>query len=141
MLICRVERPIGNASHTDYGRNVTGSEYIDFHVLNFTPHGYPDCDPDQFMAWFHLPSIRAPAIWLRSFKDVIALDSEQQMRNLHILVLARSTIKEEEVLHLLSKASLTTLHLHTAMRQYLVGVAGVLSPLPAGPRAIASAAS
>lgn len=46
----------------DYGGNATGSEYIDFHVLTFTSHGYPDCDSDQFMAWLHLPSIPALAI-------------------------------------------------------------------------------
>ena len=98
----------------DYGGNVTGPEFIDFHVLNFTPHGLPDCDPDQFMAWFHLPSINSLSIWLRSFKDVLTMDSERQIRNLHTLVLARSTIEEGDIACLLSKAFLKTLHLGLA---------------------------
>ena len=98
----------------DYGGNVTGPEFIDFHVLNFTPHGLPGCDPDQFMAWFHLPSINSLSIWLRSFKDVLTMDSERQIRNLHTLVLARSTIEEGDIACLLSKAFLKTLHLGLA---------------------------
>ena len=104
----------GSLTVADYGGNVTGPEFIDFNALDFEPHGLPDCDPDQFMAWFHLPSINALAIWLRSFKDVLTLDSERQIHNLHTLILARSTIEEEDVARLLSKASLKTLHLGLA---------------------------
>ena len=104
----------GSLTVADYGGNVTGPEFIDFNALDFEPHGLPDCDPDQFMGWFHLPSINALAIWLRSFKDVLTLDSERQIHNLHTLILARSTIEEEDVARLLSKASLKTLHLGLA---------------------------
>ena len=104
----------GSLTVADYGGNVTGPEFMDFNALDFEPHGLPDCDPDQFMAWFHLPSINALAIWLRSFKDVLTLDSERQIHNLHTLILARSTIEEEDVARLLSKASLKTLHLGLA---------------------------
>ena len=104
----------GSLTVADYGGNVTGPEFIDFNALDFEPHGLPDCDPDQFMAWFHLPSINSLSIWLRSFKDVLTMDSERQIRNLHTLVLARSTIEEGDVARLLSKASLKTLHLGLA---------------------------
>ena len=57
----------------DYGSNVPRSEEFDpifntFDKLN----GYPPCDPNQFMAWFHLPSIQSIFIWLRSCQDVMS---------------------------------------------------------------------
>ena len=102
----------------DYGSNVPMSEnwnlglddpdYMD---------GYPLCDPNQFMAWFHLPSIRSLSIWLRSCQDVITSQQQANLRNLHTLIIARSTIQEEEVPCLLSQMpALRRLHLGIAYR-------------------------
>ena len=48
----------------DYGSNVPLSQADD--DLSY-PKGYPSCEPKQFMAWLHLPSVQSISIWLRSF--------------------------------------------------------------------------
>ena len=46
----------------DYGSNVRIAEYMkEISDLDYVD-GYPPCDPDQFMAWFHLPSVISLAI-------------------------------------------------------------------------------
>lgn len=54
----------------DYGGNVPLSEEEE-PLCGHYPEGYPACDPSQFMAWFHLPSVVSISIWLRNFQDVI----------------------------------------------------------------------
>ncbi|KAE8360701.1 hypothetical protein BDV27DRAFT_37325 [Aspergillus caelatus] len=104
----------------DYGSNVPIAEEFDGLYNDFdTTAGYPLCDPDQFMAWFYLPAIQSLSIWLRSFKDVIADYNSQQanLSQLQTLVLARTTITDDEVQDLLSQmASLKMLHLGLAYR-------------------------
>ncbi|THC91499.1 hypothetical protein EYZ11_009030 [Aspergillus tanneri] len=104
----------------DYGSNVPIAEEFNplFNSFDTTP-GYPLCDPNQFMAWFHLPSIQSLSIWLRSFQEVITERSRPQanLNQLQTLVLARATIREDEVPDLLSQMStLKTLHLGLAYR-------------------------
>lgn len=79
--------------------------------------GYPPCDPDQFMAWFHLPSVQSISIWLRSFEGVITSEKQGNLSNLNTLVLARATIRDQDVPSLLLPlTSLKTLHLGMAYR-------------------------
>lgn len=102
----------------DYGSNVPLSEEFDplFNIFDKLD-GYPPCDPGQFMAWFHLPSIQSISIWLRTFEDVILNEDQGNLSNLHTLVIARATIKEQDVPSLLSQlTSLKTLHLGMAYR-------------------------
>lgn len=102
----------------DYGSNVPLSEEVDG-VFNTSldSDGYPPCDPNQFMAWFHLPSIQPISIWLRSFQDVITGEEQGNLSNLHTLVVARATFKEEDVPSLLSQmTTLKSLHLGMAYR-------------------------
>lgn len=56
----------------DYGSNVPLTEEFDpmFHDFD-KMNGYPPNDLDQFMAWFHMPSILSISIWLRRFQGVI----------------------------------------------------------------------
>lgn len=102
----------------DYGSNVPLSEEFDpiFNIFDKL-NGYPPCDPNQFMAWFHLPSIQSISIWLRSFQDVITGEDQGNLSKLHMLVVARATIKEEDVPSLLSQmTTLKSLHLGMAYR-------------------------
>ncbi|OJJ37793.1 hypothetical protein ASPWEDRAFT_39531 [Aspergillus wentii DTO 134E9] len=102
----------------DYGSNVPLSEEFEPYLNSFDKlHGYPPCDPNQFMAWFHLPSIQSLSIWLRSFQDVITSEDQGNLSNLDTLVVARATIKEENVPALLSQmTTLRSLHLGMAYR-------------------------
>lgn len=109
----------------DYGGNVRIAErveeYVDLNDLNATA-GYPDCEPDQFMAWFYLPSLKSLAIWLRDARDIgtsAIVDRKTNLSQLHTLILTRPTIRELDVLFLLSQAAngaLHTLHLGLAYR-------------------------
>lgn len=111
--------PFDSLTSIDYGSNVPLSERLD-EVFNtdLDSDGYPPCDPNQFMAWFHLPSIQSISIWLRSFQDVNTQGKQQgNLNNLHTLVIARATIKEEDVPSLLSQMiTLKSLHLGMAYR-------------------------
>lgn len=102
----------------DYGSNVPMSE--NRHLGLYGPYyidGYPLCDPNQFMAWFHLPSIRSLSIWLQRSQDVITSQQQANLRHVHTLIIARSTIQEEEVPCLLSQMpALRRLHLGIAYR-------------------------
>ena len=102
----------------DYGSNVPLSEEFDPIFNTFDKlDGYPPCDPNQFMAWFHLPSIESVSIWLRSFQDVITGEDQGNLSKLHTLVVARATIKEEDVPSLLCQmTTLKSLHLGMAYR-------------------------
>lgn len=98
-----------NLTTVDYGSNVPLSEE-EIPLVESFPEGYPSCEPDQFMAWFHLPFVESISIWLRSFRD--AITSQEQLKRVHTLVLARSTLTYEEVRNLLQHTpSLKSLHL------------------------------
>lgn len=110
----------GSLTAIDYGSNVPLSEEYDplFNIFEKVD-GYPPCDPCQFMAWFHLPCVQSISIWLRDFKDVITSENQGNLSNLHTLVIARATIKEQDVPSLLSRlTSLKTLHLGMAYRWF-----------------------
>lgn len=101
----------------DYGSNVRIAEYMkEISDLDYVD-GYPPCDPDQFMAWFHLPSVISLAIWLRSLKDVTGLEERSNLDQLKTLIIARATVKESDILALLEETTvLQTLHLGMAYR-------------------------
>lgn len=74
-LFCAPNGTMSKFTHlttVDYGSNVPIAEEeepLDGHF----PEGYPSCDPSQFMAWFHLPSVASISIWLQNFQDAITL--------------------------------------------------------------------
>ena len=100
----------------DYGSNVPLAEEYNPIYTRSDVEGYPPCEPGQFMAWFHLPSIQSLSIWLRTFQDVMSPSYPMgNFNNIHTLVLARATIQEVDVLHLLDQMhALKTLHLGLA---------------------------
>lgn len=99
----------------DYGSNVRLAEYLNELSKMDDVDGYPDFNPDQFMAWFYLPSVKSLAIWLQSLKDV--KEEQPNLHQLHALVIARATVTESEIFTLLEKTSaLKTLHLGLAYR-------------------------
>ncbi|PKY06973.1 hypothetical protein P168DRAFT_301990 [Aspergillus campestris IBT 28561] len=97
----------------DYGSNARIAERIEEEIDLDTVEGYPDCEPEQFKAWFYLPSLKALAIWLRDARDI---GNKSNLHQLHTLILARATISEQDVPHLLSQTTpaLHTLHLGLA---------------------------
>lgn len=98
----------------DYGSNVPLSEEEE-PLYEHYPEGYPSCDPSQFMAWFHLPSVVSISIWLQNFQD--AITSQKQLEQVHTLVLARSTLADQEVYDLLQHTpNLKSLHLGLAYK-------------------------
>lgn len=98
----------------DYGSNVPIAEEEE-PMDNHFPEGYPSCDPGQFMAWFHLPSVASISMWLRNFQD--AISSPKQLEQVHTLVLARSTLADQEVYDLLQHTpNLKLLHLGLAYK-------------------------
>ena len=100
----------------DYGSNVPLSEECDPMFNSWDIDGYPPCEPKQFMAWFHLPSIQSLSIWLRTFQDVLTPCYPMgNFNNIHTLVLARATMQEENVTDLLVQMhALKKLHLGMA---------------------------
>lgn len=97
----------------DYGSNVPLSEE-EVPLHEYYSEGYPSCDPSQFMAWFHLPSVVSISIWLRDFPDILV---SQQLEQVHTLVLARSTLADQEVYDLLQHMpNLKALHLGLAYK-------------------------
>lgn len=102
-------------TEVDYGGNVRLSEtFEDFPTIN-EGEGYPLCDPDQFPAWFYLPSLKSLTIWLRTKESFELPDLPSNLPSLEKLILARTTINENQVPQLLSSTtSLKTLHLGMA---------------------------
>lgn len=107
---CLLARNNGAVSNTfdalqsvDYGGNVPPPEH--FELVDPTPDGFPlSYNQDQFIGWFHLPSIQHLSIWLRDTIDLRTnpnLHLDARTMHLDSLVLARSTISEEDVLFLL----------------------------------------
>lgn len=104
----------------DYGGNVPlpGGWDPELGVLEET-EGYPSFyNKEQFIGWFCLPALQHLAIWLRETTELQQTRQTEfncNLGNLRTLVLARSTITEEDVLFLLSQAkSLRSLHLGLA---------------------------
>lgn len=102
----------------DYGSNVPSSEEYDPEFTRSDVEGYPPCEPGQFMAWFHLPSIQSLSIWLRTFQGAMTPCYPMgNFNNIRTLVLARATIQAEDVADLLLQMhALKTLHLALAYR-------------------------
>lgn len=97
----------------DYGSNVPVSEEEE-PLDEYYPEGYPSCDPSQFIGWFHLPSVMSISIRLRDFRDIIMY---RQLEQIHTLVLARSTLADQEVYDLLQHMpNLKALHLGLAYK-------------------------
>lgn len=102
----------------DYGANVRRDEVCrglpEIHDLP----GYPECNPEQFPAWFYLPSLRSLKMWLRT-KEGIELPDQPRpdLSRLQRLILARTTIPETQVPNILPLApNLKTLHLGMTYR-------------------------
>ncbi|PLB47476.1 F-box domain protein [Aspergillus steynii IBT 23096] len=67
------------------------------------PDGYPPYNPEQFMAWFCLPSLRHLNIWLRDLEGLEEARPDLDLSNLETLVMARSTATEQHMHFLLSR--------------------------------------
>ncbi|KAL4889136.1 hypothetical protein BDV59DRAFT_187268 [Aspergillus ambiguus] len=79
--------------------------------------GYPQCNPEQFPAWFYLPSLRSLTIWLRTKQGIELPDRRPDLSRLQCLILARTTIQEAQVTSILSLTPrLETLHLGMTYR-------------------------
>lgn len=99
----------------DYGTNVPEPEFISWISEFDKTDSYPRCDPDQFMAWFYLQSVKSLGLWTQSLQGVVPTSQRLHLDQLHTLVLARSTIKEGETPGLLTQTpNLRTLHLGLA---------------------------
>ncbi|PIG79163.1 F-box domain protein [Aspergillus arachidicola] len=98
----------------DYGGNVPIAESEDIYS-DESPDSYPPYNPDQFMAWFCLPSLRHLNIWLRDIEGLREAVPDLDLSKLETLILARTTISEEDVAFLLSRTpNLKSLHLGMA---------------------------
>ncbi|XHG00861.1 hypothetical protein AWENTII_004276 [Aspergillus wentii] len=101
----------------EYGGNTPPAELWDNNMLPLDLDGFPSVyNQDQFIGWFCLPSLQHLGIWLR---DTVDLRTNEKLQcdpaNLTSLVLARSTIPEEDVLFILQRTpNLTKLHLGLA---------------------------
>lgn len=99
----------------DYGSNVPPLEAEDFESLG----DFPACDPEQFMAWFYLPSLKVLEIWLRDLDGMnITRDQQEKpwnLENVHTLGLVRATASYKSMQYVLSRTrSLKSLHLGLA---------------------------
>lgn len=98
----------------DYGGNVPRpvKRYMEHDVEGYQQ---PDefatpCNRAQFMVWFYLPSIHRLEIWLRDVEELKA--GPPDLSHLESLILARSTISEQDVPFLLTRTkNLKNLHL------------------------------
>ncbi|KAA8642703.1 uncharacterized protein ATNIH1004_009455 [Aspergillus tanneri] len=100
----------------DYGGNVRRAPRESLSTVGI-PKDYPACNPYQFGAWFHLPSLRSLAIWLKTQQEFLIPGVLSNITQLNTLIIARSTIQEDQVPSLLSETgSLRTLHLGMAYK-------------------------
>lgn len=98
----------------DYGSNVPLAKLYNPIFDSFDDcDGYPSCNPEQFIALFHLPAIKSLSVWLRHFHHPIPC-----LQDLHTLVLARSNMEAEDIHDLLAwkLPALKTLYLGLAYR-------------------------
>lgn len=97
----------------DYGSNVP---YPEWYTSYRYDDGYPVCDPKQFMAWLHLPSVQFLLIWLQNFQN--AINYQEQLKQVTSFVLARSPLTDREVYSLLKVApNLRALHMGIAYHE------------------------
>ncbi|KAJ5605335.1 hypothetical protein N7510_010489 [Penicillium lagena] len=83
-------------TNVDYGANVRRDEMSFGEPLIYEEPGYPECNPDQFPAWFYLPALRSLKIWLRT-KQLEGIEMPHRrltLSRLERLILTRATIKE-----------------------------------------------
>lgn len=101
----------------DYGGNVPLAKMISFDTGGPMPDSYPaSYNHNQFICWFHHPSIRHLEIWLRDIAE-LKERPELDLNHLQTLILAQSTIREEDVPFLPTPTkSLRNLHLGLAHR-------------------------
>ncbi|KAF7622440.1 F-box domain protein [Aspergillus flavus] len=119
----------------DYGGNVPIAESEDIYS-DESPDSYPPYNPDQFMAWFCLPSLRHLNIWLRDIEGLRETVPDLDLSKLETLILARTTISEDDVAFLLSRTpNLRNLHLGMA---YAWGRELVLQDAPTLAKALKS---
>ncbi|KAF5856316.1 hypothetical protein ETB97_007524 [Aspergillus alliaceus] len=122
----------------DYGGNVPLGENEDFYGSE-DPDGYPPYNPDQFLPWFCLPSLRHLNIWLRDIEGLQETVPELQLDKLETLILARTTISDADVAFLLSRTpNLRTLHVGMA---YAFGVEKIVPDPPMLAQALKSVSS
>ncbi|BCR82896.1 F-box protein [Aspergillus chevalieri] len=101
----------------DYGGNVPLPEpYGHLPEELEETEGFPSVyNKEQFTGWFYLPALQHLAIWLREITGLKEAKFKCNLGNLRTLVLARSTITEEDALFLLSQTkTLRNLHLGLA---------------------------
>ena len=104
-------------TNVDYGANVRRDEMSFGEPLIYEEPGYPECNPEQFHAWFYLPALRSLKIWLRTKQGIELPHRRPDLSRLERLILTRATIQEAQVPGILSLApSLKTLHLGMAYR-------------------------
>lgn len=101
----------------DYGGNVPLAKMISFDTGDPMPDSYPaSYNHNQFICWFHHPSIRHLENWLWDIAE-LKKRPELDLNHLQTLILARSTIPEQDVPFLLTRTkSLINLHLGLAHR-------------------------
>lgn len=119
-LFSAPEGTMSNFNHlilVDYGSNIPVPKWEQDIWYEEGEEGYPICDPNQFMAWFHLPSVQSISIWLQSLQGAII--SEKQLKQVTSLVLARSSFTHREVYSLLqSTPNLQALHMGIAFQDF-----------------------
>ena len=97
----------------DYGGNVPRpvKSWMEFDTDYQQPDDFSTpCNRSQFIAWFYLPSIYRLEIWLRDVEELKAAPLD--LSHLETLILARSTISEEDVPFFLTRTkNLENLHL------------------------------
>jgi hypothetical protein len=85
----------------EYGVNAPETPFFGDEVYDYMD-GLPKCNPDQFRAWFFLPSLRSLEVWLQSLDGVLnEFASRQTLTRLERLVLTHVAASEEQVGRLL----------------------------------------
>lgn len=97
----------------DYGGNVPRpvKRWMEFDTADQQPDDFSTpCNRAQFSAWFYLPSIYRLDMWLRDVEELKV--APRDLSHLETLILARSTVSEEDVPFLLTRTkNLKNLHL------------------------------
>lgn len=89
-------------AEVEYGVNAPETPFLSDEAEDYMD-GLPKCNPDQFRAWFFLPSLKSLEIWLQSLDGVLdEFASRQTLARLERLVLTHVAASEEQVGRLLS---------------------------------------
>lgn len=106
-------------THVEYGLNAPPPPTFDDELYDYM-EGFPPCHPEQFEAWFYLPSLESLEIWLQNLHEVLDVQHgtgqlctwPSNLPRLKHLVLTQTSITEEQVAHLLCQTeSLESFHL------------------------------